>query len=69
MQIKWANLAILAGCIVLLLHLTKYRAALRSSCNAFMLLFGRDGEELFAGLIVIIVIVIFTSLLRMFFGQ
>ena len=68
MRIKWWNLAALAGCIVLLLFLTKYRAALRKSCDAFMLLFWKDGDELFYALIVIILVVLITALLKLFFG-
>ncbi len=68
MRVKWSNLAILAGCIVLLLYLTRFRAALRRSCDAFMLLFWKDGDELSYALIVIIVVVLITALIKLFFG-
>jgi len=68
MRIKWGNLTILAGCVVLLLYLTRYRVALRRSCDAFMLLFWKDGDELYYSFIIIIVVVLVIALIKLFFG-
>lgn len=69
MQIKWGNLAILAGCFVLVLFLTKYRVALRESCDTFMLLFWKDGDELYYSLIIMSIITLIVALAILFFGQ
>ena len=69
MQIKWNNLSALGGCVVVLLLLTRYRVALRQSCNALMLPFGEDGEGLHRLLIIVSIVVLILAMAKLFFGQ